>query len=92
MIAVIGDGAMTGGLAYEALNNSGTENDNLIVILNDNNMSISKNVGALAKNLTSIRTSRAYFTFKSKVEHFLSRIPKVGSQLCRFYQYEFCHS
>lgn len=49
MIAVIGDGAMTGGLAYEALNNSGTENDNLIVILNDNNMSISKNVGALAK-------------------------------------------
>ena len=85
VIAVIGDGAMTGGLAYEALNNSGTENDNLIVILNDNNMSISKNVGALAKNLTSIRTSRAYFTFKSKVEHFLSRIPKVGSQLCRFF-------
>ena len=42
VIAVIGDGAMTGGLAYEALNNSGTENDNLIVILNDNNMSISK--------------------------------------------------
>ncbi len=57
----------------------------MIVILNDNNMSISKNVGALAKNLTSIRTSRAYFTFKSKVEHFLSRIPKVGSQLCRFF-------
>ena len=85
VIAVIGDGAMTGGLAYEALNNSGTENDNLIVILNDNNMSISQNVGALAKNLTSIRTSRAYFTFKSKVEHFLSRIPKVGSQLCRFF-------
>ena len=84
VIAVIGDGAMTGGLAYEALNNSGTENDNLIVILNDNNMSISQNVGALAKNLTSIRTSRAYFTFKSRVEHFLSRIPKVGSQLCRF--------
>lgn len=85
VIAVIGDGAMTGGLAYEALNNSGTENDNLIVILNDNNMSISRNVGALAKNLTSIRTSRAYFTFKSRVEHFLSRIPKVGSQLCRFF-------
>jgi len=85
VMALIGDGALTGGLAYEALNNSGTENDNLIVILNDNNMSISKNVGALAKNLTSIRTSRAYFTFKSKVEHFLSRIPKVGSQLCRFF-------
>lgn len=54
VIAVIGDGAMTGGLAYEALNNSGTENDNLIVILNDNNMSISKNVGALAKRVNPV--------------------------------------
>lgn len=82
VIAVIGDGALTGGLAYEALNNSGTEHNNLIVILNDNNMSISQNVGALAKNLTTIRTSPAYFTFKSKVEHFLSKIPKIGNQLC----------
>lgn len=83
VIAVIGDGALTGGLAYEALNNSGTENNNLIVILNDNNMSISRNVGGLAKNLTTIRTSKAYFTFKSKVEHALSRIPKIGNQICR---------
>lgn len=83
VIAVIGDGALTGGLAYEALNNSGTEHNNLIVILNDNNMSISQNVGALAKNLTTIRTSSAYFTFKSNVEHFLSRIPKIGQELCR---------
>lgn len=83
VVAVIGDGALTGGLAYEALNNSGTEHNNLIVILNDNNMSISQNVGALAKNLTTIRTSAAYFTFKSKVEHFLSRIPKIGNELCR---------
>lgn len=83
VIAVIGDGALTGGLAYEALNNSGTEHNNLIVILNDNNMSISQNVGALAKNLTTIRTSAAYFTFKSKVEHFLSKIPKIGNEICR---------
>lgn len=83
VIAVIGDGALTGGLAYEALNNSGTEHNNLIVILNDNNMSISQNVGALAKNLTTIRTSAAYFTFKSKVEHTLSHIPKIGKEICR---------
>lgn len=83
VIAVIGDGALTGGLAYEALNNSGTENNNLIVILNDNNMSISQNVGALAKHMTTIRTSSKYFTFKTKVEHVLSRIPRVGKQICR---------
>ena len=62
VIAVIGDGALTGGLAYEALNNSGNENSNLIVVLNDNNMSISQNVGSLAKNLTTIRTNPRYFT------------------------------
>ena len=56
VIAVIGDGALTGGLAYEALNNSGNENSNLIVILNDNNMSISPNVGSMARQLTTIRT------------------------------------
>ena len=57
VIAVLGDGALTGGLAYEALNNSGNENSNLIVILNDNNMSISQNVGAMSKHLTTVRTS-----------------------------------
>ena len=57
VVAVIGDGALTGGLAYEALNNSGNDNSNLIVVLNDNNMSISKNVGSMAKNLTTIRLS-----------------------------------
>ncbi len=83
VIAVIGDGALTGGLAYEALNNSGNESNNLIVILNDNNMSISPNVGSLAKNLTTIRTSPKYFTFKSKVSHIISRIPKIGGQITR---------
>ncbi|MGN0522447.1 MAG: 1-deoxy-D-xylulose-5-phosphate synthase [Eubacterium sp.] len=83
VIAVIGDGALTGGLAYEALNNSGNDHSNLIVILNDNNMSISPNVGSMAKNLTTIRTSPKYFTFKSKVQRALARIPKIGNQISR---------
>lgn len=84
VIAVIGDGALTGGLAYEALNNCGNGNDNLIVILNDNNMSISANVGSMAKNLNHIRTSPKYYTFKSKVSRALSKIPKIGTQISRF--------
>lgn len=87
VIAVIGDGALTGGLAYEALNNSGNDNSNLIVVLNDNNMSISKNVGSMAKNLTTIRTSKKYVTFKSKLQHQLARIPKVGTEINRFFTY-----
>lgn len=85
VIAVIGDGALTGGLAYEALNNSGNDNSNLIVILNDNNMSISQNVGSMAKNLTTIRTSKKYVTFKSKIQRGLARIPKVGTNINRFF-------
>lgn len=84
VIAVIGDGALTGGLAYEALNNAGNEHNNLIVILNDNNMSISDNVGSMAKNLNHIRISPKYFTFKSKIQHALSRMPKIGAQVQRF--------
>ena len=83
VIAVIGDGALTGGLAYEALNNAGNEHNNLIVILNDNNMSISDNVGSMAKNLNHIRISPKYFTFKSKIQHVLSRMPKIGAQVQR---------
>lgn len=83
VIAIIGDGALTGGLSYEALNNSGNENNNLVVILNDNNMSISPNVGSMAKNLTTIRTSPKYFTFKSKVTRGLAKIPKLGAQISR---------
>lgn len=83
VIAIIGDGALTGGLAYEALNNSGNDNSNLIVILNDNNMSISQNVGSMAKNLNTIRTSSKYVTFKSKLQRGLARIPKIGSQISR---------
>lgn len=83
VIAVIGDGALTGGLAYEALNNSGNDNSNMIVILNDNNMSISKNVGSMAKVFTTFRTSPRYVTFKSKIQRGLSRIPKIGAQISR---------
>ena len=84
VIAVIGDGALTGGLAYEALNNSGNESSNLIVILNDNDMSISKNVGSVAKNLTTIRTSPKYFRFKSKMSRLIAKLPLVGSKITTF--------
>lgn len=83
VVAIIGDGALTGGLAYEALNNSGLQNNNLVVILNDNNMSISANVGSMAKNLTNIRTNSRYFTFKSKVERRIAKMPKLGTQIVR---------
>lgn len=87
VIAVIGDGALTGGLAYEGLNNAGNDNSNLIVILNDNNMSISPNVGSMAKNLNTIRTSPRYVTFKSKIQRGLAKIPKIGSQISRTFTY-----
>ena len=78
-IAVIGDGALTGGLAYEGLNNAGRAKKNFIVILNDNKMSISKNVGAIARYLTSIRVKPAYIRTKNRVENFLSKIPMLGN-------------
>lgn len=78
-IAVIGDGSLTGGLAYEGLNNAGRFKKNFIVILNDNKMSISKNVGAMAKYLTSIRVKPSYLRVKNRVENILSHIPLVGS-------------
>ncbi|HKR03353.1 MAG TPA: 1-deoxy-D-xylulose-5-phosphate synthase [Bacteroidia bacterium] len=77
-IAVIGDGAMTAGLAFEALNHAGVENSNLIVILNDNCMSIDPNVGALKEYLTDIATSRAYNKVKDEVWNILGKISKFG--------------
>ncbi len=77
-VAVIGDGAMTGGMVYEALNNVRKQDANLIVVLNDNKMSISKNKGALAKHLSTMRTRKKYFKFKSGVERFLKKIPLIG--------------
>ena len=84
VIAVIGDGALTGGLAYEALNNcAGDDHSNLIVILNDNKMSISENVGSMSKHLTHLRTSKRYFTFKSKIRRAIAKMPKIGGQINR---------
>jgi 1-deoxy-D-xylulose-5-phosphate synthase len=77
-IAVIGDGAMTAGLAFEGLNHGGSENTNLLVILNDNCMSIDPNVGALKDYLTDITTSKTYNKVKDEVWHLLGRISKFG--------------
>lgn len=80
-IAVIGDGALTGGMAYEALNNAGGGKNNFIVILNDNKMSISRNVGALARSLTTMRNKPKYHEFKNAFSRFLLHIPFVGKHL-----------
>lgn len=77
-VAVIGDGAMTAGLAFEALNHAGIENSNLLVILNDNCMSIDPNVGALKEYLTDITTSRSYNRFRDDIAHVLSKISELG--------------
>lgn len=82
-VAVIGDGAMTGGMVYEGLNNGGKVPDNLIVILNDNHMSISKNVGALAKYLASIRGKEGYVKTKWAVERTLDKTPVLGKPLAK---------
>lgn len=80
-IAIIGDGAFTGGLAYEGLNNAGKSRDNIIVILNHNDMSISKNVGAFAKYLTSIRGNQKYLDTKKVVEKTLDNTPIIGEPI-----------
>jgi 1-deoxy-D-xylulose-5-phosphate synthase len=81
VIAVIGDGALTGGLAYEGLNNAGRFGKNFIVILNDNKMSISRNVGAMARYLAHMRTKPGYLKVKSHVEAVMNRIPVIGPPL-----------
>ena len=80
-VAVIGDGSFTGGLVYEALNNAGRSKSKLIVILNDNEMSISQNVGSLAKHLTKIRSKKRYVSLKHHLESFISKIPLIGVKL-----------
>ncbi len=77
-VAVIGDGSLSGGLAFEGLNNAGRFNKNFIVILNDNKMSISKNVGAMARYLTSIRVNPWYLRLKNRVEKIVVKIPLIG--------------
>ncbi len=78
-IAVIGDGAMTGGMAFEAMNHAGVSNTNLLIILNDNCMSIDPNVGALKDYLTDITTSQTYNKLKDEVWKALGKISKFGS-------------
>ncbi|MCR5306442.1 MAG: 1-deoxy-D-xylulose-5-phosphate synthase [Oscillospiraceae bacterium] len=80
-VAVVGDGAMTGGLFYEGLNNAGKSRSKLIVILNDNNQAISKNVGAIAKYLSKIRSSTGYVRAKWSVERVIGKTPAIGSKL-----------
>ncbi|MCD8152419.1 MAG: 1-deoxy-D-xylulose-5-phosphate synthase, partial [Clostridiales bacterium] len=82
VVSVIGDGAMTGGLAYEALNNAADLKTNFIIVLNDNKMSISENVGGLARHLASMRMAEAYQEFKSDVHSSLDRLP-YGERVAR---------
>lgn len=81
VIAVIGDGALTGGVAYEALNCAGHSESPMIVILNDNEMSIGKNIGGMTKHLKKLRTSSSYLDFKKKMKSTLKSIPKIGDDL-----------
>ncbi len=82
-IAVVGDGAFTGGMTFEALNNSGQGNERLIVILNDNKMSISENVGSFAHHLARIRIGQRYITVKRCINNFTGSIPLIGNWLVK---------
>lgn len=81
VISVIGDGALTGGMAYEALNNASRMKSNFIIVLNDNNMSISENVGGLSRHLGNLRTTDAYKDLKTGVTNSLSKIPIYGERM-----------
>ena len=81
VVSVIGDGALTGGMAYEALNNASRLKSNFIIVLNDNNMSISENVGGMSKYLNGLRTAQAYTDLKKGVEDTLKRIPGRGDRI-----------
>ncbi len=80
-VAIIGDGALTGGMAIEGLNNIPSSNEKLIIVLNDNKMSISKNVGGFAKHLNKVRTNPRYYTAKHFIERVICKIPLIGKKL-----------
>ncbi len=84
IIALFGDGALTGGEIYEAMNDAGHSKTPLTLILNDNAMSISKNVGAVSKHLRKIRINRVYFSSKRKISGFLNKIPGIGKPIRMF--------
>ncbi|MDO5555853.1 MAG: 1-deoxy-D-xylulose-5-phosphate synthase [Clostridia bacterium] len=81
IIAVIGDGSLTGGMAMEALNDAGSSKTNIIVILNDNEMSISKNVGGIPELLTKIRIKRAYNRSNNSIKRFFNKVPVIGKPI-----------
>ena len=81
VVSVIGDGALTGGMAYEALNNAAELHTNFIIIINDNNMSISRNVGGISTYLSALRTAEAYTGMKLNVTKTLGKVPGVGNKI-----------
>ncbi len=81
VVSVIGDGALTGGMAYEAMNNAAALKKNFIIILNDNNMSISENVGGMSRHLSKLRTSTNYVELKEGVQTSLEKIPVYGERI-----------
>ncbi len=82
-VAFVGDGAFTNGMIYEALNNCSDKRLRLILILNENDMSISPNVGGLSRYLTRIRVSKGYFTFKHRFQSLLKKVPRIGESLIK---------
>ena len=83
VISVIGDGSVTGGMAYEALNNASQLETNFIIVLNDNNMSISENVGGVSKYLNNIRTADSYLNIKEGIYNKLREVPRYGDSMVR---------
>lgn len=81
VVAVVGDGAMTGGIFYEALNNTAQSVNKVVIVVNDNEMSISKNIGGVSKHLAKLTSRRSYFKFKDFIERFLKGIPLIGKCL-----------
>ncbi|MBQ0058374.1 MAG: 1-deoxy-D-xylulose-5-phosphate synthase, partial [Lachnospiraceae bacterium] len=83
VVSVIGDGALTGGMAFEGLNNAAALKKNFVIVLNDNNMSISKNIGGMSHYLDSIRTGKGYNELKDNVEDLLNKVPALGKPMIR---------
>ena len=81
VVAIVGDGALTGGMCYEAMNDAGNGKNRLIVILNDNEMSISRNVGALSEYFKHLRASASWYGGKKRIKHHLQRIPLIGNPI-----------
>ncbi|MBQ9195820.1 MAG: 1-deoxy-D-xylulose-5-phosphate synthase [Clostridia bacterium] len=85
VVSVVGDGALTGGMCYEGLNDAGSNQLRMIVVLNDNGMSISRNVGAISGYLTRMRAGKGWFDIKKTISDFLKRVPLVGDMLYRIF-------